>query len=221
MLIFGPELKWIPRLNPDGSEILYLSPTDISDLSRPVRLMRAPANGGPPRAIFELPFISNHQCAHAPSTVCIFTQQLPGAFVFTQYDYKSATRREIMRVPEQKAGWNWSLSPDGKTIALLPFRSNRIQLSSLSGQTKQDIEAKGWDSFTSVDWAADNNGLFMTSNRTGLMSVLLYIDLKGNAHELWRVKSPMPNWAIASHSGKYVAIPAPTIVSNVWMAENF
>jgi hypothetical protein len=63
--------------------------------------------------------------------------------------------------------------------------------------------------------------LFVTSNPTGWRSSLLYVDLAGNAHELWQVKGRFQSWGIASRDGKYLAIPAPTTSSNVWMAEGY
>jgi hypothetical protein len=98
---------------------------------------------------------------------------------------------------------------------------NRLQLLSISGQPTREIRVKNWSGFTAVDWASDSKGLFVTSNPTGWSSSLLYVDLAGNAQELWRVRSPIQIWSIPSHNGKYVAIPAPTIGGNVWMAENF
>jgi hypothetical protein len=80
---------------------------------------------------------------------------------------------------------------------------------------------KSWSAFSSVDWTADSKGLFVTSNATGSRASLLYVDLAGNAHELWQVKSTEPSWGIASRDGKYLAIPAPTTSSNVWMAEGY
>jgi Tol biopolymer transport system component len=65
MLVFGPEQKTLCRLNPDGTQILYLVPTSASDYSRPVRLLRASINGGPPQTVLEAPGISNHQCSRA------------------------------------------------------------------------------------------------------------------------------------------------------------
>jgi Tol biopolymer transport system component len=49
MLVFGRETKSISRLNPDGTQILFLVPKNPRDNSGPVRLVRAPINGGPPR----------------------------------------------------------------------------------------------------------------------------------------------------------------------------
>ncbi len=117
---------------------------------------------------------------------------------------------------------NWSLSPDGKSIAAgSPRDNNRIRLLSLTGQPPRDLFVNGWHNFTSIDWAADSKGLFVTSHPTGRRSSLLYVELNGNAHELWQVGSITPSWAIPSRNGKFVAIPAPTSDSNAWMAENF
>ena len=80
---------------------------------------------------------------------------------------------------------------------------------------------KNLGSFSSVDWAADSKGLFVTSNPTGSSSSLLYVDPAVNVHELWRVKSTQPSWGIPSRDGKYLAIPAPTTSSNVWLAEGY
>jgi hypothetical protein len=80
---------------------------------------------------------------------------------------------------------------------------------------------KNWSGFTSIDWAADSKGFFVASNPAGLRQILLYVDLGGNAHPVWQVNNILPSWAVPSRNGKYVAIPASTVDSNAWMAENF
>jgi hypothetical protein len=79
---------------------------------------------------------------------------------------------------------------------------------------------KNWSGFNSLDWAADSKGLFVNSNPAGLRESLLYVDLAGNAHQIWQVNRVWPSWAVPSRNGKYLAILGPTIDSNVWMAEN-
>jgi hypothetical protein len=159
----------------------------------------------------------------APAAVCVFSQQGPKEFVFSTFDPVKGNPYQIAKLEETIAGWNWSLSSDGTLIAALGFGINdtRIRLLSISGAPAREITVKGWNSFTTVDWAADAKGLFVTSSPTGRTSTLLYVDLSGNAHSLWQVSSFQPAWAIPSRNGKYVAIPAPTVDSNVWMAENF
>jgi eukaryotic-like serine/threonine-protein kinase len=223
MLVFGPETKSISRLNPDGTQILFLVPKNPSDNSGPVRLVRAPINGGPPQTVLEAPNIGNQQCSRAPAAVCVFSQQGPKEFLFSTFDPVNGNPHQVAKLEETLAGWAWSLSPDGTLIAFLGFAINdsRIRLLSLSGAPTREITVKGWNSFTTVDWAADGKGLFVTSSPTGRTSTLLYVDLTGNAHLLWQVNSYLPAWAIPSRNGKYLAIPAPTIESNVWMMENF
>ena len=223
MLVFGSEKRSVSRLNPDGTQILYLVPTNPSDNSQPVRLMRAPINGGPPQIVLEAPAIVNFQCSRAPAAICAFSQLEPKEFVFSVFDPAIGKPHEVAKLQEQTFNWNWGLSPDGASIAAVTSgpTDNRIQLLSLSGQPTRELVVKNWTGFISMDWAADSKGLFIASNPTGSMQSLLYVDLAGNAHPIWQVNSIWPSWAIPSRNGKYVAIPAPTVDSNAWMAENF
>jgi eukaryotic-like serine/threonine-protein kinase len=240
MVISGPEQKTISRLSPDGSEILYLVPPNPDDnggqrrsevvdtrsptkSSQHVRLMRAPINGGPPQIVVEAPSIVNFQCSRAPAKVCVLGKIEARQDVLSTFDAVKGNPHEVGRLEETANGWNWSLSPDGTWIALGTFSAsnNRIRLMSLSGQPTREITVKDWNSFTSIDWAADGKGFFVSSNPTGRVSTLLYVDLMGNAHSLWRVSNFQATWAIPSHNGKYVAIPANTINRNIWMLENF
>jgi len=128
---------------------------------------------------------------------------------------------EVARLQEEIGNMNSGLSPDGKILAITKSGENRIRLLSLSDEPARELVLKNWNTFSSVDWAADSRGLFVTSNPTGWRSSLLYVDLNGNAREVWQAKSATPTWGSASRNGKYVAIPAPTMSSNVWMAEGF
>jgi serine/threonine protein kinase len=221
MLVLGPDQKVLCRLNPDGSEIMYLALASPKDPAVPVRLMRVLISGGPPRSVLQLPYMNNFQCSRAPASVCMLSQQEPTQFVLSRFDPVAGHASQIKAY--EPAGWNWSLSPDGKSLAVLKFGGdeNRIQLLSVATGSSRDISVKDWNSFTSVDWSADSQGLFVTSNPTGRTSTLLHIDLTGNAHKLWEVRSAIPSWAIPSRNGKYLAIPAPTVQSNVWIIENF
>jgi len=112
---------------------------------------------------------------------------------------------------------NSGLSPDGKIHAWREPHPIAVTF----GQPTRELVLKNWNTFSSVDCTADSKGLFVTSNPTGWRSSLLYVDLAGNAHEVWQARSAAPTWGIASRNGKYVAIPSPTTGSNVWMAEGF
>jgi DNA-binding winged helix-turn-helix (wHTH) protein/Tol biopolymer transport system component len=224
MLVVDQEKKSaICRLNPDGSQILYSVATNPSDSSQPARLMRAPIDGGPPQIVLEAPAIGNYECSHAPAAICAFGQEKPKELVISVFDPAIGKPHEVAKLQKQTADWGWGLSPDGTAIAAFAFGAtgNRIRLLSLSGQPTRELVVKNWSGFTSIDWAADSKGLFVASNPAGLRQSLLYIDLAGNAHQIWQVNGVWTTWAVPSRDGKYVAILAPTIDSNVWMAENF
>jgi hypothetical protein len=149
-------------LNPDGTQILYLVPTNPSDNSQPVRLMRAPINGGPPQIVLEAPAIVNFQCSRALAAICAFSQLEPKEFIFSVFDPAIGKPHEVAKLQEQTLDWNWGLSPDGTAIAVVTFGAtdNRIRLLSLSGQPTRELVVKHWYGFRSVDWAADSKGLF-------------------------------------------------------------
>jgi serine/threonine protein kinase len=234
MLVSGPEQKPISRLNPDGSQILYLASLNTQDIGgsrmaevqnepRVVRLMRAPIQGGPSQVVLEAPNITNFQCSRAPFDTCVLSQPDPKDVVFSTFDPMKGTLRRVAKLDQVPGGWNFSLSPDGTVIAAVELSviKHQIQLVSLSGQPTRVITVKDWNNFMSVDWAADGKGFFVSSNPTGRLATLLYVDLTGNATALQKVKNFSASWAIPSHNGKYVAIPAPTTECNVWMVENF
>ena len=185
--------------------------------------MRTSINGGPPQMVLEAPAIVDFQCSRAPAAICAFSQQGPKEFVFSVFDPAIGNSHEVAKLQERTAGWVGALSPDGTSIAAITFGSDdhRIRLLSLSGQPTRELVVKNWNSFMSVDWAADSKGLFVTSNPAGLRQSLLYVDLAGNAHQIWQTNNIWPSWVVPSRNGKYVAIPALTADSNVWMAENF
>jgi len=233
MLVSGPEQKSVARLNADGSQILYLTPPNTRDIggerrselqkgSGNVRLMRAPSQGGPPQMVLEGPNIINFQCSRPPTDVCVLSQAKPKEYVFSAFDPVKGRLRDVLKLAETPSGWNWSLSPDGTVIAAAEVNAvkHQIRLESLTGRPPREITVKDWNNFMSIDWAADGKGFFVSSNPTGRLSTLLYVDLAGNGTPLWQVKNFQATWAIPSHNGKYVAIPAPTTECNVWMVEN-
>jgi len=49
MVVSGSGEKSVSRLNPDGTQVLYLVQSHPGKLAAMVGMMRAPINGGPPQ----------------------------------------------------------------------------------------------------------------------------------------------------------------------------
>ena len=184
--------------------------------------MRVLTSGGPPHTVLEARYLNNYQCSLGASGTCILSLRKPDKLVLAVFDPVQGNPREFATLPQTPAGWNWSLSPNGRSVAVAPLNDSAIELRilSLKGTPIGEIAVSGWDSFTSVDWTHDGRGLLVSSNAAGLISSLLYVDLTGNAHVLWRTMSIPPVWAIPSHDGRYVAMPIPTILGNAWVLVN-
>jgi len=232
MLVPSTDEKDLCRLSPDGTQVLYFTGTSEKDAAIPdstkrlhaktsPRVMRAPLDGGAAQVVMEAPGITNLMCSRAPASICVFSQRLSTEIVLSAFDPVNGNAHELARLKREIGLENSALSPDGKLIAVAKTDENHIRLFSTTGQPAREIVIKNWSTLSSVDWAADSKGLFVTSNPTGWRSSLLYVDLAGNAHELWQVKGRFQSWGIASRDGKYLAIPAPTTSSNVWMAEGY
>src|SRR5262249_36615061 len=83
MYVSDGEKKAICRLNPDGTQILYMVPTNSYDHLASARLMRVPINGGPPQIVLEAPGLDNFQCSRSPSAICVLSQQAKGEVAFS------------------------------------------------------------------------------------------------------------------------------------------
>jgi Tol biopolymer transport system component len=115
------------------------------------------------------------------------------------------------------------VSPDGSTLAISREGEPEIhiRLLSLSGGSDREITVKGWPNITGLDWSPDGKG-FYCGSASPQGSTLLYIELKGNARELWQYKAVGGEiWGIPSPDGRYLAIRGDVINSNVWMVEGF
>jgi Tol biopolymer transport system component len=118
--------------------------------------------------------------------------------------------------------YHWDLSPDGSHLAILNAADHEadIRILPIAGGTGQDVKVKGWDALHSLDWAADGKGFF-ASTPSGRGAKLLHIDLQGRAQAIWTQTVGHQTWGAPSPDGKKLAILGLTIVSNVWMIENF
>jgi len=215
--------EFLGRLNPDGSEVFFLSyPVEESSPSIG-RLMRVPTAGGPPRLVLEGPDIDNQQCAHAPATVCLFSRgdSAGNETIFT-FDPADGTSREFLKITDQRYAI-WNLAPDGSLLALYAPdpHEGRIRLLSLRDGSTRELMVKGWAGLSTLDWAGDSRTFFSSAIRPDGTIVLLNIDLEGNAHPLLEQKNGQMCWGIPSSDGTHLANTLMNGESNAWMLERF
>jgi Tol biopolymer transport system component/predicted Ser/Thr protein kinase len=222
LLPLGPEPKWYSSFSPDGHWILYLTLPEarFPGGSVPVRIMRVPVSGGPPQLVLTALGTTDIHCTRAPANLCVFDEQQQGHLVFTSVDPIKGRGRTLATMEgEPSMAIPWDLSPDGSQVVMT--RDGRIRLLSLKTGATTDLAVRGWNSFGEVDWSADGNALFV-STQPPQDTTLLRVDLRGEASALWHQKlNFMGTKGIQSPDRRHLAVAGYTTDSNVWMLENF
>ena len=109
------------RLNPDGTQILYVDGFDATDPVRLQSVMRVPLQGGSPQVVLQKPSIMNIQCARSPSTLCLLNTLEQDAARFFSFDPEDGKTQEFATFKLKDL--SWSLSPDGSQLASpMPWR---------------------------------------------------------------------------------------------------
>jgi DNA-binding winged helix-turn-helix (wHTH) protein/Tol biopolymer transport system component len=234
LLVGGDDALAIPRLNPAGTDLLYLVMPKQVQPSQNVRIMRVPLAGGPSQVVLEAQGIWNEQCARLPATLCIFSPGGSNQQRFFSFDPVTGAGTELVsaRINKDVGFPNWSLSPDGKYLAtriLRPSQDAAIRILSIADGSESTIEVKGWSQLVGIDWAADDKSLWaagVNRKRSGFggpaTCSLLGIDLDGNARAMARVSDVCFLAGIPSPDGRYIALEgAKADSSNVWLLKSF
>lgn len=243
----------ILRLNPERSEILYLTEVDRKTAesgngapsnhnsgaaghnaantqpegefqSRNLHLMRVPLDGGTSEQVLEDSGINNFQCARWPSRECLYSKYTKDALVFYEFDANNGAKKELLRTSEPEWQYfNWTLSPDGRTLALAKkmraATEAEIRLVSMRSGAERVLKVKDWARIATIDWAADGKSFWASAVRHGETTALINIDLQGRAKSVLQESKPYVGWAIPSQDGKHLAIWEATGGSNAWMLE--
>jgi DNA-binding winged helix-turn-helix (wHTH) protein/Tol biopolymer transport system component len=223
MLVRGEESPVQARLSPDGAQLLYLVYPNSPESRTMSPLMLVPLAGGTPRKIVEANWITNHQCARAPATVCLYSVMANGSLTFFTFDPIKGKGSQVFQIKDDLPKlYNWSLSPDGTTLALAKGKwgdeEPRIHLVRLNGDPERWFTVQGWPGLASLDWAADSRTLWAASSGEE-ENALLNIDLKGHARAVWRPSKKSVGWAIPSRDGRHLALYVGSSSANVWMLE--
>jgi Tol biopolymer transport system component len=216
----------IPRLSPDKKSLLYLDLPNAGDSSNRVRMMRVPVEGGPSQFVLEGDGINNHQCAFAPSTLCIFSVTSANQIRFFTFDPISGKSQEIPDWKREHADYykfNWSLSPDGQTLALATGTRDEpeITLKSTVDGKERNLPLQSWAGISSFDWASDSQSLWVAAYTFPDTSFLLNVDQHGHARTVLEDKEMKIGWAIPSPDGRRLALWKGSGESNVWMIDGY
>jgi Tol biopolymer transport system component/DNA-binding winged helix-turn-helix (wHTH) protein len=220
LLVGGEDSVMAARLNPDGTEVLYLVLPRTKGGDKRLRLMRMPLAGGTPQLVLQEEGIDNFQCARVPSTLCVFGQSSERALRFFTFDPKTG---EAKKFAEMEVGpkYNWSLSPDGATLAVAPWRHSQIELVSTRGAPPRTLTIQGSAGVASLDWAADGRSLWASSSSATGPQALLNISLRGSVKRLFQDSDKDVGWVIPSPDGRYIAFWEAGGSANAWVLQGF
>jgi DNA-binding winged helix-turn-helix (wHTH) protein/Tol biopolymer transport system component len=194
--------------------------------ARTVRIMRIPAGGGTEQVLLEASGINNFQCARAPAQECVFSQFTKDGLSFVEFDARAGEKKkQLLRIAEPEwQYYNWSLSPDGRMLALAKEHraaETEVRLVPTQGGAERVLRVKDWQGVTTLDWAADGKSLWASALLRGEARALINIDLRGKAKVVLQESKPYVGWAIPSRDGKKLAMWESAGGSNAWMLEGF
>lgn len=232
LLVGGNEPASGARLSPDFSYILYIVTPKMGELAR-ARIMRMPVAGGPSQVVLDGDGINNQQCARAPATLCLFSVIDEHRERFFTFDPIKGKGQELPRLAIEARGYasyNWSLSPDGRTLATtngaqVSSTTSRaipgVQIVSLSDYTRKTFPFPNWAGIAGLDWAADGKSLWAAAYTTNDTSALLNLDLQGRIRPMLQENKMIVGWAIPSADGRHLALWEASGNSNVWLLDKF
>ena len=189
-VVAGPDQMILPRLSPDGSEILYISGPSQASPDTPCAIFAIPIRGGAPRLVLKDVGIWNVQCARLPSTVCLYSIPQGKQMKTFRFDVRNGQTADL---------------PSTRTLvtigAYLPMAQNeRLPFSILTKggfnfaphrQAKRvNFVVSGWSGFATIDWSADGKSLLVVSSNHAGETTLLNVRLDGSVSILMSGSNP-------------------------------
>jgi DNA-binding winged helix-turn-helix (wHTH) protein/Tol biopolymer transport system component len=217
-LVEGPTVS-LPRLSPDGTQVLYLTSNRPDDASVPPALMSRPLAGGPPHLVLQEKGLNNYGCARAPSKLCVFSKLVGHDFKYVSFYPEHGERQELLPIMTEPR--NWVISPDGSKLAIVLDR-HRIRFLSLATGAAHDVTVKDWP-LRNVDWSAGGQSVFMPSVTPKGIQVILEVDQSGKANVVLQGNANAGFGAmIQSPNGQYgLLIEEIPAENNAWVVDNF
>jgi serine/threonine protein kinase len=223
-LLLGPDSYLNAEFSADGRWLLFAhAPHDAPPGS--MRLMRMPVNGGPAALVLMLIGLSSHQfagnflfqCAQQ-ANLCVLSEVTGDRRSFSLLDPVAGRGADL---PLGGAVSDlWSLSFDGKSIALMGYQKDTIQVVGIDGTRIPPILLKD-AILQNIAWHPDNRHLYV-SGFWGAAWRILRVDLDGRFKSVFQV--PGQSWVMlhnVSPDGHYLTYTIRTWEQNAAMLENF
>ena len=215
--------------SPDGAWLLFSTSPEWEAPSWDLR--RAPSGGGPSEFVLTAHYGADAgaRCSKAPSSLCVVGEYSSDRkqLIFTAFDAIKGRGRELLRFDVDPAGrHSWDVSHDGTRIAVLNPPEGGIHILHLDGRSAQQITVKNLMLGDALVWSANDSGFYVDPT-TAQGTAVTYLDLNGNARQIWEVRGSrnaranQAPWAIPSPDGRHLAINGSLLSSNLWMVENF
>ncbi len=217
-------------LTPDGAWIFYWSSPQAPAGSAPTthQIMRMPASGGSPEKMLEAAAndsATDFRCPSGQIGSCVLSGWEQGQMIFYVLDPVKGKGRELARTILAQPGgdFDWSISPDGKRIAISTPRLLReqVRVLDLPNGTERTVPLpKGW-AIWSITWSANNEFLFLAAqSKDGYF--LARLDLDGKFRVLFdRGRNQWLGNVKVSPDGRRLAFAQQSFQSNAWLVENF
>ena len=215
-LVTGQSNYGYPVISPNGKWLLFIK-HDSKDSPR--QIMRMPLEGGP--ATLVLSGDMDLQCA-VTANVCVMVERGKDGQELLKFDPVEGRGQHITHTKEIVTSDYWSLSFDGKKIAVrFDSAPHHIEILDLENGGKSEIELKDW-LVQFAAWAADNQHLYV-SGSVGDNFQIASVSLDGKVKTI--LSGPVgPAWIFdprPSRDGRYLAFGLRRYESNVVMLENF
>jgi Tol biopolymer transport system component len=213
---------FLPRFEPDGTHIMYLSGYDPEHSAQPVNVMEVSPQGDAPRVVLQKPSIFNIQCARSPSSLCLLSTRTASRHDFFSFEPSNGSMQHFatFQIPHDL---NWSLSADGLQLALISVGSvPSVTFMTVKDKSTHEVALPGWASLQGGDWLADGKGVMLAATAQNGASVILAISAKGDRRLLLEGgRSERYWWALPSPDGLHAAVEKVAGENNVWMMDNF
>ena len=215
----GPEHYTSPRVSPDGAWVIVWAGEENKR-----RLVRIPVSGGTPETILTPAGPGEMNCVFS-ARICVLSEAIGKQVAFSSVDPVRGRLEELAKIDNPGPGpsdMQWSLSPDGRLIAMVEKLSDSVRVLDLRSKQVEVIHPTPPQTGLQMPaWSADGKRLFLTGFPPDEKGRLVEMDMRGQAHVLvenpygW-IGSPLP-----SPDGKHVAYLRAFLESNVTLLEHF